>query len=59
MADEEIHYCEAWNNQTVCVDYKFQDPETRRVEHIVQLEIDKAGCIKRGYNNLVGKRPWR
>ena len=59
MADEEVHYCDAWDDQTVCVDYKFQDPETRRVEHIVQLQIEKDGCIKRGYNNLVGKRPWR
>ena len=58
LADEEIYLCESWG-ETVCVDYKFQDPETHRVEHQVQLEVDKAGCIQRGYRNVVGKRPWR
>jgi hypothetical protein len=58
LADEEVYNCENYG-ESVCVDYKFQDPETNRVEHQVQIEVDKAGCILRGYQNYVGARPWR
>ena len=58
LADEEVSLCEDYG-QEVCVNYKFQDPETLRVERQVTLEVDKSGCILRNYQNLVGKRPWR
>ena len=58
LADEEVFLCDPWA-QSVCVDYKFQDPETNRVEHQVMVQLEKRGCIARGYRNLVGTRPWR
>jgi hypothetical protein len=46
LADEEVFLCDPWA-QSVCVDSKFQDPETNRVEHQVMVQLDKRGCIAR------------
>lgn len=58
LADEEVFLCDPLA-RAVCVDYKFQDPETRQVEHQVMVQLEKRGCIARAYRNLIGARPWR
>jgi hypothetical protein len=58
LADEEVSDCDN-GDQSVCVDYKWEDPETLRVEYEVEIQIDGDNCILKNYQNLVGVRPAR
>jgi len=60
LADEELYTCNSFLfDRGLCVEYEFEDPETRRVEHVVMMELSDRGCTLREYKNLVGARPWR
>lgn len=61
ISDETFFKCDISSSSSYvyCIDYVFQDPETRRVEYSVQMELDSGRCVLRQYENIVGVRPWQ